>query len=107
MNTIKPGEIAIQETKLSSLLDQIENLKKDRKQLYEATVEAFTILGMVENGEIQDLQKFGFMSIIRKNRGLLMAMLSGNEKLLSEKFAFLKELMPLFKKIQEEIKNEQ
>ncbi len=99
-------KIEIEKKQLENLLNQIENLKADRKKLYDATLQAFSVLGMVENGEIQDLQKFGFMSIIRKNKGLLMAMLSGNEKLLSEKFAFIKDLMPLFKKIQDEIKNE-
>ena len=110
-------EITIPESRLSHVLDTIEKqryeileLQAEIKQLYDGCLKCFEVIGLAENGTVKLTKDINIRTIISGSKPTLMLLInsmwsdSAVERI-SEKFAFLKELMPLFEKISNEQKN--
>ncbi len=110
-NQIKPSEIAVNRDELKNIMNQIEELKAERKQLYHASIQVFEIIGMAEKGELKvQSGGFNFMECIKgalPTLRLIIASIASSraQEKLAEKFAFFKPLIPLFEKINNEVKN--
>lgn len=88
---------------------QIKELLAERKQLYNAAIKTFEVIGMAENGKVKfEKGSFSVMSAVGSVKDILW--LIGNAQFsdkaalkLSEKFSYFTELKPLFEKIEKEV----
>lgn len=105
---LQDNEVAVKKTDLKKWVNQIEELKQERKQLYDATIKSFEVIGLIKDGEMKLGKDFSFMELIRAVKPTLMtliysAMSKDAQDAIAKKFAYIKELMPLFMKIKNEI----
>lgn len=116
---LKENEIVVKKEQLQQLLyvnkrhlAEKQELLQERKELYNGCIKIFEVIGLAENGKLKISGEVTIKQIIGGAKPTLMLLINSTwsstaEEKIKQKFSFLKELFPLFQKIDSEIKNQQ
>lgn len=115
---LQENEIVVKKEQLEQLLSvnkrllaEKQELLAERKQLYHGCIKIFEVIGLAENGALKVSEEVTIKHVIKGAKPTLMLLLntmwsSTAEEQIKQKFLFLKELFPLFEKMNNEIKSQ-
>lgn len=103
---MQENTVNVDKQQLNDLLTQNETQRAEIKQLYEACLKIFAMLGLAQDGKV-NIDGFSIGQLIKGVKPIALLVMEckfnkSAEKKLVEKFAFFNELIPVFEKYAKE-----